>query len=209
MDKDNQKYYFKYKSLNNIEYFLDIIANKRIYVASYDELNDPSEGYYQFSSSGSSSEVSEFMKKVKGTKSEVRILSLTTSYNNFLMWSHYGDGHKGVCIELQVATEEEPHPIDYGKELPLLDDWSVSNVINVLSHKSPLWKYENEVRYFKHTTDKPKEYIDVKVRSVYFGIKADEHKVKLLTKIINLIDKNIKVKKLRRKDLRATSGYSL
>lgn len=49
MNKDNQPFYFKYKSLNNIERFRDIISYKRLYVPKYNEHNDPMEGYYQCS----------------------------------------------------------------------------------------------------------------------------------------------------------------
>ena len=38
--------YFKYKSLDNLKHFLDIIANNRLYAAKYNELNDPMEGSY-------------------------------------------------------------------------------------------------------------------------------------------------------------------
>ena len=32
------------------------------------------------------------------------ILSLSSSENNVLMWSHYADEHKGFCIEFEVDT---------------------------------------------------------------------------------------------------------
>ena len=39
-------HYYKFRSLNNIRYFLDILVNNRLYAARYDELNDPMEGAY-------------------------------------------------------------------------------------------------------------------------------------------------------------------
>lgn len=39
-------HYYKYRSLSNLRYFLDILINKRLYMASYSELNDPMEGAF-------------------------------------------------------------------------------------------------------------------------------------------------------------------
>ena len=40
---------YKYRSLENIERFLDIIIEKKLYGALYKEMNDPMEGYFQYS----------------------------------------------------------------------------------------------------------------------------------------------------------------
>lgn len=40
------KLYFKYRSLANLRNFLDILINKRLYMAKFTELNDPMEGAY-------------------------------------------------------------------------------------------------------------------------------------------------------------------
>ena len=37
---------YKYKSFENLAYFLDIIVRKRLYGATIKELNDPMEGYF-------------------------------------------------------------------------------------------------------------------------------------------------------------------
>lgn len=36
-------HYYKYRSLSNLRYFFDILIYKRLYMASYRELNDPME----------------------------------------------------------------------------------------------------------------------------------------------------------------------
>ena len=37
---------YKYRSLENFEFFLDILLNKRLYASSYKDLNDAMEGVY-------------------------------------------------------------------------------------------------------------------------------------------------------------------
>lgn len=39
------------------------------------------------------------------TKKSIRILSLTSIYDNSTMWSHYAGGHEGVCIGFRVKEE--------------------------------------------------------------------------------------------------------
>lgn len=37
---------YKYRSIENFQFFVDIILNKRLYAARYLDLNDPMEGHY-------------------------------------------------------------------------------------------------------------------------------------------------------------------
>lgn len=39
-------HYYKYRSLSNLRYFLDILIYKRLDMASYSELNDPMKGAF-------------------------------------------------------------------------------------------------------------------------------------------------------------------
>jgi hypothetical protein len=39
-----QQRYYKFRCLQNLKHFIDIILNKRLYAPRYDELNDPMEG---------------------------------------------------------------------------------------------------------------------------------------------------------------------
>ena len=38
---------YKYKSLKQFEYFMDILTQNRLYGATFKELNDPMEGFFQ------------------------------------------------------------------------------------------------------------------------------------------------------------------
>ena len=39
---------YKYRPLENLERFFDIIIDKKLYGALYNEMNDPMEGYFQY-----------------------------------------------------------------------------------------------------------------------------------------------------------------
>jgi len=82
----------------------------------------------------------------------VGICCFAESYKNTLMWSHYGQSHKGVCIEFDVAHGVSLfglcNKVEYGGPLPKLDYPSTDprDVIAPIFRKSKHWEYEEEWR---------------------------------------------------------------
>ena len=37
---------YKYRTLDDFQFVLDILVNKRLYAATFEEMNDPMEGFY-------------------------------------------------------------------------------------------------------------------------------------------------------------------
>lgn len=121
----NNGTYYKYRSLKDFERFVDIIVKNRLYGALYKELNDPMEG--KFSKKNLSK---DDLEKIYGRLKNTRICSLLTKQDqqdfpdDFLMWSHYADSHKGYCVELQVTgrnnSEWDLLEVQYSETLPIL-----------------------------------------------------------------------------------------
>ena len=88
---------YKYKSLDHFEFFMDLLIKKRLYGATFSELNDPMEGFF-ISENFSETE----WEAMREAKKKVRICSLSKTYDNALMWAHYADEHKGCCIEVEI-----------------------------------------------------------------------------------------------------------
>jgi hypothetical protein len=91
------------------------------------------------------------------------VFSLSGNYTDPLLWAHYADSTRGICLGIQFTAEEvsgyEPVPIivQYHKELPSIDankffKRSFDNVTEMLTlfyaSKSSAWSYEQEVRFF-------------------------------------------------------------
>lgn len=83
----------------------------------------------------------------------VGVLSLSSSHENILMWSHYAFGHRGVCLQFRVSTDPDflagALPVAYSAELaiPTLfgrDHWE--RVEALLLTKAADWSYEREWR---------------------------------------------------------------
>lgn len=67
------------------------------------------------------------------------------------MWSHYADGHKGICLQFE-RTDKRPflqraQKIKYVDSLPRLDFFRLRDWINeLLITKLKRWEYEDEWR---------------------------------------------------------------
>ena len=149
---------YKYKSFEHFEYFMDLLIKKRLYGATFKELNDPMEGYFI-----SENFTEDEWKQMKDTKKQVRICSLSKTYDNALMWTHYANEHKGCCIELEVPDSTwKCLEVRYQTTMPKLTsrinpDEAMDTIFGV---KSDFWSYEQEVRFIKsvQTTKEGKRF---------------------------------------------------
>jgi hypothetical protein len=82
------------------------------------------------------------------------ILSLSARNDDILMWSHYADNHKGLCLEFDM-TLEEPFlaarvlPVDYSATYPVVEyfrDLEFTMVKKIALTKASHWSYEEEWR---------------------------------------------------------------
>lgn len=175
---------YKYKSVKHIE---DIIVNNRLYCAKFDELNDPME--WAFISDCDARLISEHVKDTE--KDKWRICCLSKLEQNGLMWSIYGDEHKGVCIKVEVdETEFERDKkgdlnankfyddIEYCNSPKSINNLSC-DIIKVLFTKSEQWKHESEVRFVqKLRENETSTYLPVKIKCIYLGRRMkDEDKL--------------------------------
>lgn len=88
----------------------------------------------------------------------LRILCLSRTKNNILMWSHYATEHQGIVIEFdatqiiirqnkKVEYNNKPVILDLEK-LKKLNDETFKLTMSVFLRKAKLWQYEKEYRLF-------------------------------------------------------------
>lgn len=96
---------------------------------------------------------------------------------SLLMWSHYADMHKGLCIEYKIPPKtlekynDENHllkwcKVRYRAEKTMCDYITLDNA---LLAKADCWKYEEESRLIYYTKHKCDFYLNKK-RSDYFTL---------------------------------------
>lgn len=76
--------YYKYRSLSNIQFALDILVNHRLYASEFTKLNDPMEGLFTYDQSRYGQWIADALCS---EKARWRILSLCEDPKNMLMWS--------------------------------------------------------------------------------------------------------------------------
>ena len=88
-------------------------------------------------------------------RSEYGVLCLSAVRDDILMWSHYADFHRGVCLEFDGAAKLMQHafPVSYSKERPsihMIRDSNETAMEKSLRTKSDHWKYEREWRLLSY-----------------------------------------------------------
>ncbi len=73
---------------------------------------------------------------------------------NILMWAHYADNHRGICLvferSLKSRVFRNAQPVKYSKERPLVNiirDGKAESMEKSLLTKARYWRYEHEWRW--------------------------------------------------------------
>ncbi len=188
---------YKFRSLQKIEFCLDIILNERLHCAPYSELNDPFEGLFHtiISSPGFNKAFSlaYATKKIKACKTiedlhigfeNSRICSLSRSLDEIRLWSYYADGHKGIAIEIDFSENgKDIYEIMYGPKLPEFGNTILGGPLteDVLSYKTDHWKHEAEYRIIQNENYYP---ITGRIKSIFTGHRISNFHLELLEKVV-------------------------
>ncbi len=149
---DFQMRAYKFRSPSQVAYALDIIFNQRLYCAKPSTLNDPTEGRFAYSHNPRhSSDPKEQVAEIIQEKKQIRICSLSKTFDSHLLWSHYASGFKGLAIEVELPENSlKIRDVNYGGVFAGLNlNQSVSPAeaaSYVLTSKFQAWHYEKEVR---------------------------------------------------------------
>jgi hypothetical protein len=181
---------YKYKSLRNFGHVADIICNKRFYAAQYFELNDPMEGLFNHEAGTKK----EYLDDIREGKKRLRICSFSKDPKNPLLWSHYADGFKGICIEVEIndnTSDFDIIEVEYTSirvlfsnkaarlkgELPSL----------IFRQKAKGWSIEKEVRILSNN-----QYVKygIKITGILLGLRTPDILKKTL---IRLAEPDVKI----------------
>jgi hypothetical protein len=133
----------------------------------------------------------------------IGISSFTRRRDNMLMWSHYSDQHKGVCLGFKASIMKlgsyspllekiycqiKPSTVVYEKNYqeynhPITKESSVAELKKVFLTKSEEWSYEEEIRFI--SLESKRHYFNkAALVEVIFGLSIDRN---MQNEIVELI----------------------
>lgn len=161
------RYYYQYKKIN--KYLYTFLESYQLYLSNPANFNDTFE--CKFSSiTVTHKHLEEFIKKIgaehlrnmNSVDCRTQLLELfwnssknlgvscfTKNCDNILMWSHYGDYNRGICLKFDFDNEILQHlyPVKYVNKRPAYN--FIKDPLMALkfySKKYKIWQYENEHR---------------------------------------------------------------
>jgi len=180
---------------NGFDAIEDILVNNKIYYSKPKYFNDP----FEFDG--------VILKFVNGDNNRkiaydllhrFGFISFSSRNDNILMWSHYADAHRGVCVRFKCV--EDPFfdedgagrvvKVEYGNKIVEKENSILSDrraVFEKMSRKACCWSYEREFRIFKVPSSVKSDdaygnhnFNSTLVDAVYFGLKTeDSEKIKV------------------------------
>jgi len=174
---------YKFRAIN--KRLIESLVNRSLYFAKPSTLNDPfdcrielKEAFEQAGSSATGDRKNfllsflakpKFFENWRCTVDKLGVCAFSRENLHPLLWSHYADEHRGVCLKYQFRaayfTTDEFHLTAAGKVEYLVEplkEWLKSTPMDdldkfvegllhkYLKTKSPAWKYEEEERIFRH-----------------------------------------------------------
>ena len=145
---------------------------------------------------------------------EKKHLSDKKEFLNELMWAHYADSHRGICIKYRFCESisqlgnTNVNVVSYFKDVEYSDEalntYSNKNAINMKDAfflKGKQWEYENELRFIYFDLNSNSDYGTISIpnciEAIYFGLNCSKEDKERIISIM-------KTKKHVTKDLRGT-----
>lgn len=225
--------YFKFTKTD--EHFYNSLENGTIHFSKRNALNDPFDCNINIEQS-----IANAIELLSGEskKSLSSLISNKSLFNNLqndidafgicsfslelretLMWAHYADDHKGVCLLYEFPKDyllDErnkiigvskvnymPDPLTRWFETiaplaPLKFDSFISELAKQLvTAKAPAWMYEKEARIIRKDSgllNVPKEF----VKQICFGLQTDKDDIERITNIIRKYPNKVTMCKMTR-----------
>lgn len=197
---------YKYMTLTYLE---DSIKNHRLYLSDGSNFNDPFDCHI-------------FDKSTNGMilVNKLRILCLTNSHTKKMMWSHYADSHKGVCLAINVP-DHLVFPVCYTSKR-LYTDTDIDKILSETklrkkNARSPMiischdkkyayvkdkkWRDENEYRIVFCDNEpgliheNANCFMSVKIKRIYLGVNFDYNENKKILFMCN--ERRIEIAKIQ------------
>lgn len=186
--ENNSLYNYTSININTIK----SILNEQLWLSHTNSFNDPVDP--------SIKQFKKYKEDYNYLLDSIKVGCLTTKKDNTLMWSHYADKHRGICIEYDIGKIYEKDNLIINKvnyKMPIITHKSIvdketleidniKRLIELFSIKSNEWKYEKEYRILYYDKERKKDgvLIDCPIKSICFGTETSEDDKNLIYEIV-------------------------
>lgn len=132
-----------------------------------------------------------------------KICCFTSNEHNILMWSHYGDSHKGLCLKFDVLKDLNffltPLPVNYRRDYPKFNYLrNQPNIVHdMILSKSIHWSYESEIRVIKQGLEGALNFDKSSLTEVIFGCNCCYNDINKIKDILIKNSYNVVLKQAR------------
>lgn len=142
-----------FKYFSKIDYAIDCIKEKRVYLSNPSEFNDPFDSsiYNEGIGMDGKDDINN-----SGLLRFGKVCCFSEIKDSILMWSYYGDNHRGICLEFDLSRLDPNLPInseimqsiDRVQYSPIRPKGNIFEMIdsNFAITKADVWSHENEWR---------------------------------------------------------------
>lgn len=152
----------------------------------------------------------EYKESVDNALSKIGVCCFSKNRDNILMWSHYSNNHKGICLQFDILEDTDffstAIPVSYVNRMPLYNHFSDRKLIieKIIQPKSIDWIYEQEVRIVKTNVDIENnegnqvfKFKPIALRKIIFGCKATQTTIEKYKRLCNVKEfKHVKFSKM-------------
>lgn len=198
--------YYRYQPINK-QTILNL-NNQKNWISDPFEFNDPFEfslfeHEYQDDEGDIIKMSSEEVDVVKGYKESINdlgVICYSSNQYNLLLWAHYADNHRGMCLVFEVESKESKlYNVCYQERFPSVDlacdSKNLEEVLKIVTTKSIDWKYEEEYRQVFITKNMLYDYPG-KLVEIIFGCRTPFDDIKMISNIAVNQNKDIKISKM-------------
>jgi len=141
-----------------LEYWETSLLGKT-WFASWSQFNDPMEGWFSYVPNRGSQQQQAW--DITQGKGQYTVCCFSRRSDHMLMWSHYTDEHRGVCLEFNIdesllnGQRILARRVVYPSRLPALAARGTpqEQAIRFLTRKLYFWRYEAEFRLLAPDSD--------------------------------------------------------
>jgi hypothetical protein len=142
---------------------------------------------------------------IKNIMKKTGICCFAGNPSNLLMWSHYTNSHKGICLKFDILEDPDffvfPMPVHYRTDYPHYNHLQNKDEIikSLILSKSNEWEYEGEHRVLKVNKTGLFEFRKECLKEIIFGCRSTDDDIKKILNLANQKNYNIIFKKAEKK----------